>query len=118
MIKPLKSGVRAHCTGRVFVELETKIFRMYINSTGLVSEIPLLRSGNDDDTVGNTACRRRETLVQQRGCQGLYNPSRPLTYTSYTAALLPSPSPSLCMSSESVTRLKQRRLLPWQQQLD
>lgn len=41
-----------------------------------------------------------------------------LMYSSYTAACLPSPIPSLCMSSESVTRLKQSRPLPWQQQLD
>lgn len=79
---------------------------------------------NNDDTRGNKPCPWRQTFVLCCG-YGVCTlfvffvfPPYCLMYSSYTAAWLPSPIPSLCMSSESVTRLKQSRPLPWQQQLD
>lgn len=78
---------------------------------------------NNDDTRGNKPCPWRQTFVLCCGygvCTLFFCFFSPycLMYSSYTAAWLPSPIPSLCMSSESVTRLKQSRPLPWQQQLD
>lgn len=68
--------------------------------------------------INHGHCIKRLFCAVDMGCAHFPHPLLPYAQLLYSRLAPLPPFSSLCMSSESVTCLKQSRPLPWKQQLD